>query len=913
MRIQTTNFPQSKHDTAQEKVLSHLFFDLCLAAGSEHQQEKAEADSEVKAEFPALARATHFINTLDARIASMQDLFQLNKKNILNGLILPEKGVDLPTKALHVVITFKLNTLFDLLVQCSEQEYDNTSIVIAAATLNYVAFKFLHEQCKEVDSAGLLMLVLKAKVSNARDEQTQSDIIRDLLPFISPEKLDDLLILAAKELHSPNIVAVLLSRIPRPRLAHPSKFNVEALIEALLNQTTVENQVKISQILLLLLSHFTFTAQTLNSTLITALKTCSAIVHPEVISKLKQLGAEVTQGLLLDYALEEMLAKVASFGEEKLNQRLNQILLQVDALHAAGAHLNHTPKRGINNLCNAVNSGKFILVEKLLSLSYFFPEQVQAVLRACRLSWGPDRVKIVKALVDLDGCVYSTSASASEYSILIFLLHMAAERGGDAEEIMPICQSIINNATWHQLNNVLESFMKLPAYVTNTTVFAKVIEALVVAGVPFNQFNPWQGYTLLGLLVKNNSALSLSYICQVMRLQIPNEIDRFRAAYFTYPEIKPGALRLGDMNLGIGVNNYTTLSRDMYILANGNINIINILLSENYPIKESLAIYKELSVNNPAYKDIYDKLRNHTRPKHYPVASVAINDKFQSVKNINESKEDKDVEMQSLSVSTYNAIDYADSLSTFDLHTMKRSKLIDLINDLLTAESKNQPICFDKTVLFLEKLRQHRFDYISLLTNGKNFPLLHVLKIAKPATPDVTITAITILLAYAPYTQLKRFEEQDEFALGNLHKAVQKVIKQRLDKKDADLPDFAFYLRTRTEKNEMLFYNRVLTFSKLLVLLRANTVGLIEAIDQVIGDTKILFLPGKSTKILNAMKQYTMKQPEPVEITVRSAEYLNRLRFSYMSHLHEPFLLHAESDLQHEADSFKVKNPSEFK
>ena len=898
MHTQTNLSTQAEHNASQEKALTKRLFDFCVDAAT-----KTQVTTESKDETPALKPALDLINQLDSIIATLHPAFQLSKRNIINAAIYPEEDKAPYKKISHYVIASRLNTLLPHLIKHGLDLSDESSLHVCVNEVNHYAFKlFFENQPKNIPS--LLVSTLASTATHPQKEQEQLMIVDDLLPRQSSDSLKGPLEVAATKLVSVTLVSKILNRTPvRSACDEPIPIRI---ITTLLKQTTEQTQETLSKIILLLLNHFIYTDADLKKIQITAATTCSTIIDQRILTTLKRLGTPDLTPAELNEAFQTTLREANGCADNNIKQ----VQKQLAALHAAGANINGDPIRGSENLLFAINTTQPTLLVTLLSLSYYFPEQLNRGLIA---------------FIQLKSIVFSNASLLIQYGaslhaqdengipFLNMLLRLFVEINLRYPEqasllIKPLLSFIkmgIDASSKKELDKAIFSFFSLSKESMKTPLFAPVVEELILAGADISQMN-FSNQTFLFLLVYNGSAQAASYVCQALRLTHKLDVDYqgefYRSTYYRSPFI--------DTDRFCNRANFTS-ERELVILAQGDTAVTDVLLAENFPITFATYVYKDFSNSNAQYTAIYEKLNAHIPNKFKPTPSRAIADKLSLSVVLNEEKAVVGTEMLSLNHNVYDAVSIVTTLTTKELITMKMQEILKLLNSLLAHDintSVNKAsVEFELTTNFLEELRKTRFDYITILTTKESFPLLTLLKNVTEDKQDYYRYAIWLLLSYAPYSQIQKLKTlDDEFNVvkKRLPKNTLTIIKQEIDKQRADLPDLCFYLNTRAKDPDERFYQRVITYQMMLNYLRNHPNSFLQAINLVIGKTRVLGFPGQTTRVLLAMQNDITCTHNKVK-----RPYIDRLRFSCMSDLNDPFILHSEKRMIDSALNFGRNYP----
>ena len=350
-----------------------------------------------------------------------------------------------------------------------------------------------------------------------------------------------------------------------------------------------------------------------------------------------------------------------------------------------------------------------------------------------------------------------------------------------------------------------------------------------------------------------------------------------------------------------------TETTDLYILANANTVIIKALKEAGFSISDSaLSVYKKIGDSQKAtnYQEFFSahatlstwKNPGKSQPSTQPISSTTpVNDDEGEIK---EGKELGAIQQRQASPDLIYSISELKKLSNTQIITMKPKQIAAALNLILETDTsdfdENQDSDFKDTIDFLRRIDEFRFDYMRILTDETHFPLRNIIQFGlrllkvRPEIETALIAAVRVLLANAPYSQMKKLTaDEKEFLtlIKSLPKKLAEFLQGEIKKPHATVGDLAYYLVNRAKEPDDKFYKRVETFNQLIEFLtkpadeKASAIDRMKAhqskIAELKSQTEIAMFAGKTTKIFEGLEHERNQAPAD-----RGPAYIDRVRFS---------------------------------
>ena len=919
----------------------------------------------------AMKTAINAVLKLDTVIESLKSLsYSLSKKNILEKYVYtPPSHTDLESKELtsriispqtilDCAIEFRYTTLLNILQ--NQGVLLLGSLYFAALRHNYealLAIKEDHPLQYKAHSARLLLAALHHAPRGVISRKDQISIVTDLLKATTPEEIDNLkqgfietpsyepefhnvfavlaqvlqiniaealsaadrnpLQLAALVAQSPELVDLLIP--------HTAAIANKSLLVDLINLTNQKNIKKISQILTSLLTHDTFDAEQLSAALLKAI--CSNYVKeaPEIITLLESKGAVATAKQLNIRARETLIvASTAAYSN------LPKLQIELVALCARGADLNPTFTEGNVNLNYAETCGHYDILVAVLRLCYFSPEQLNIALTT---NAKKALITPVKTLTYLEhgGDLQFTKTNNHNNLILFFLKAYMSEDDlksrsttttSNSNGPQPIDEKNFEDMTqkvFSMSTNGIDNLSKeecsqmlifLAPHANNVSaLFFHVLDLLLKKSTEIYQKDS-DGRTLLYHLVKAKNEKGVALFCQQI---LDRNLPTITHGSFYY---KDDTFALQDTVESIFDKIEWNETTDLFLLAQANAAITDSLMKIKFAVNdETLKYYNKTGFSRaPRLQEHQTALQKKT--KH----TIVLPD---------EKLEPEESELKSIpKINTGSDLTYSitelQTLTSEQFISSKPKNLALALNKLIEIDMEtrlnNPDYAFTYTIQFLLNLQKARFDYITILTDKTYFPLralaTTIARISKlrPKLEAEAIAAAEVLLANAPYSQLKKLRENEK-EYDALLKSLPTPFKQHLEKEikkpRATLGDLAFYLKQRSKNPDDRFYERVPCFNE-IVAFENKAEEKNEApptakerqtfYDKVRSKTTVAFFAGETTRIIDAMQQ-----EEKHISNAANPNYLTRLRFSSMA-AHR-FIVHTKEEINNVLDEHNKNRP----
>ena len=923
MQIRHTLRSPTEHAEALEAELSSMLFDLCIAAGpmpGETPSTLLQADEKgdgvirftadnigeilkLKARQETRNAVTKAVEELNNTLLQLEKsgFKNLSKQRILEKVYVTGGPITEPKTILEHAIAYRHTELFSLL--CKQGIDLFVAIPFSALSHNYSAFQKLSEgHIVYPTRSQYLLNALTIAPQNETAANDQLRIVSDITRFIlGAEELDSFdkipLQLAALTAVSPEMVNLLIPLTTK--LTSPTfLFDLVSLVNA-------DNKNKILQILTAILQKFDFNRSQLEDALLKSIRINCAEIAPSIIALLQSKGAVVKQKRLNQQIEDTVTAE----SKKSLIFESPEVVSELKALHAAKADFNPTFSIGNENLKHASLCNDPSVLHTVLSLCYFSQEQVDLCFQqvfsqnkvnikkslSC-LTYGADIIRTEKligrnainlfilanirpdnytALVNDDGSV--TTATVVETAISA--IHSACMTSIESLSKEECSQFLINLKSEQKSTNPL---------------FFQVLEVLLKASA--NIYQPDNaGRTLLFHLVNAKNVKGVQLFCDAIRSR-------------NLPSINHGKFYYCSQTHNIRESIGTFIDKidwdetsDLFLLAKDNIAIVDCLISIGLPFtKETIKYFSQFhQTTAPKEYECYQNLKAHqtklqTKPSKLNATSVDLDEK-------QEGAELKSVSKPFVNPDLLYSVSELKTLTPEQFIAARSKSLALSLNKLIKSDMNEQlhtqdhALGFTDTIAFILKLQSIRFDYITILTDKTYFPLrdlatyLARLHATRPELEAVAIEAAQVLLANAPYSQLKKLQEnKNEFnaLLNSLPSKFKLFLQQETQKPRATLGDLVFYLKQRSKNPDDKFYDRVPCLNEIIswetvdakIENSANAKTRSDFYNKVRSKTTIALFAGETTRIIDAMQEHEKSLDAPAQ-----PGYLTRLRFSSMA------------------------------